>query len=716
MLKPLVGLFALAMMVTAAQSAFAAFTHYPNAGCPDTLSIFTLKTKLDTGTACAPNDQAPTTSAPGDTIYGVGGIITGFDEIPTGFDMYIQTTGGGPNTGIDVFTSGTNFRGAAPFAYNRGDSIVVEFAGVGNFQGDIELESPDNLFSNPDIIIRKVNTGNTLPPFFSGNTTDLVELPGNLTFAPYVSALVHLDGPVTVARSGGALGSRSMLVVRALAPSDSVFIDLGKLTNIIPPPVGTVIQSIQGIGNKATRGFRIMPRDADDIVDSTPPNLGDAFPLDDTHYRVVYDRSVTSATATNTSNYTLGSFGSVDAAVMDGTSAAVLTVSGTGLSHGQTEQVQVNGITGVGNGQTMSTPQSRTFLAGLLSVGEMSQPNPDTLAANPCVDKALYSGAGGEFLNGNFGPRASMTGIVTGIFGNLYYLEDGTTDPAVSQHNSRGITVFASPVNMQLGRRYLIAGSAEDFWQENEFASISYVADQGVAGVPAAWTSLTPDILGLGDPCDATQTNLTARDYLSTLVMLSDMKVVTKNGNRFTSKFNAFYVAGPGSTMADTILVENQNTVLGANSATNANYPPVGSHINVTGVVHFTNNPASPNDATIAGTFRICPRTVSDIVQTVGVGDEGSVAMLSLSAYPNPARIVNLAFSVPKSAKVDLAVYDLVGRKVATIANGTYAAGDYHKVWNATNTAGNHVGPGIYFYRLRVGDQVRTARTLLLGQ
>lgn len=704
-----------AMIMNAATAAFGAtFYKYPpgpGGTCTDTLSIFQLKTRLDTAGLCSPNDQAPTSSAPGDTVLGVGGIITGFDEIPTGFDIYIQTSGGGPSTGIDVFTHGTNFR--TPYGFNRGDSIVVEFAGVGNFQGDIELESPDNIFSNPDIVLRKVSSGNTLPPFFSGTTTDLKELPTNTTFAPYVSALVHLDGPVRVARSGGALGSRAMLVVNDSAPSDSVFIDFGKLTNILPPVVGTVITSIQGIGNRATRGFRIMPRDADDIVDQVAPSVSDAYAIADNQYRVVFDRSVTSATATNTGNYTLGSFGSVDGAVMDGTMAAILTVSGTGLSHGQTEAVQVSGITGVNNGITMTTPQSRNFLAGVLSCGEMSRPNPDTLAANPCVDKSLYSGAGGEFLNGNFGPRSTLSGVVVGKFGNLYYLEDGSTDPATSQVTSRGITIFAPPQTLTLGHRYLIAGADEDFWQENEFAAIVYIQDQGNVGVPAPWP-LDPAVWAQGDACDAAQNLLTPRDYLSDLVTVTGLKVVAKGGQRFTTGLNAFFAAAPAPTFADTFLVENQNNVLGAYSSSNSNYPVLDTYVRITGAVHFTNNPASPNDASTVGTFRICPRSAADIVTLGAVGVEDVRPLtLSFSAYPNPARAVNLTFSLPKATNVELAVYDLLGRKVVQITKGTLPAGTYHKVWDGTSSSGARVRPGVFFYRLRAGEDVRTARTLL---
>jgi len=725
MRTPLTGFLALAMMMMAAHAALA-LNRFPNPGCPDTLSIKQLKDRLDVAGPCNPQIAVYGLQAgtPADTVLGVGGIITGFDELSTGFDMFIQTSGGGPNTGIDVFTHGTNLR--TPYGLNLGDSIIVEWAGVANFQGDIELASPNNNFSNPDIVLRKVSSGNPLPPFFVGNTTDLRELPTNATFAPYVSALVRLTGPVRVARTSltGGLSFNSMLVVRDAAPSDSVFIDYAKMANIVPPAVGTIINSIQGIGNKATRGFRIMPRDGDDVTDNTPPGVADAYAIADNQYRVLFDRSVTAASATNTANYTLGSFGNVDAAVMDGSFAAILTVSGTGLLHGQSESVQVNGVTGVENGLSMTTPQQRSFLFGAMSCGEMSQPNPDTLATGsgglPCVDKPLFAGAGGEFLSqGGIGTRSTMTGIVTAKFGNVYYMEDGTTDPAVNQIKTRGITAFAPPQDMVVGHRYIIAGGCQNFWGEAEFTAIQYVKDLGVVKIPPPWLSLTPQIMGLGDFCDANQNVLTARDYLSTLVRMTGLKVVAKQltantpGQRLLSGNNGFWVAG-GPAFADTFIVENFNTALGTNVSGNTNYPALNTPLNVTGLVHFINNPASPNSTANARTFRILPRSPADLAPNVGVGDDGP-AVLAFAAYPNPGSNVNLAFSVPRSTHIDLAVYDLLGRKVSQIAKGTYPAGNFHMVWNGTDAAGKKVGSGVYFYRLIAGDEVRTARTLLLG-
>jgi len=693
-----------AVMLFVAHAALAqTFYKYPpgpTGTCLDSLTIYQVKDAvLNFNGACQPV-VGVAAGAPGDTVLGTGGIIIGFDENPTGFDIYIQTSGGGPLTGLDVFTHGTNFRPI--YGFQLGDSIVVEWARVANYYGDVELEAPNNLFSNPDIVLSLRSSGNPLPPFFEGNTTDFVETPTNTYIKPYMTCLVKLNGPVRVARLGAPngdtkLGTRGMLVVRDEAPSDSVFIDYAKLTTIVPPALGTYLTSISGIVNSASRGWRIMPRFAADIVDVVPPSVSDAYAVADNQYRVVFDRDVTPGTATNTANYTLASFGTVDNAVMDGTSAVLLDVTTT-LAHGASETVLVNGITGVANGITMTTPVEASFLAGVLSCGEMSAPDPDSLLASPCRDRSRYAGPGGQYINGAFGPRSTVTGIVIGKYGNLYYMEDA--NPV----NNRGITVFAPPVGLTLGHQYVIAGSDEEYYSENEFAAITYVKDVGTPGVPAP-LPVTVAVASL-DTCDANQNITSGRDYLSDLVLLSNVKVVQRYETLPTT---GFHVVGAGPAWPDTIYVENQNNVLGPYDVSNPNYPALNSLLDVVGVVHYTTNTSTPS-------FRVCPRTAADITVKglVGVGTLPPAA-LTFSVFPNPASRVNLNFTLPRDADVQLGVYDISGRRVALLASGNLSAGSYQRVWNGLDDNGSRVHSGVYFYRLRAGGEVRTSTAVLLG-
>lgn len=694
-----------AITLVTASAAFATiFPPGTGGACPDTMTIKVLKDNLNLLNPCSaitPN----TSGGAGDTVLGVGGIVIGFDENPTGYDVYLEMSGGGPNSGIDVFTGGTNMRPV--YGFELGDSVVVEWARVANYYGDVELLYPNGSFSNPNIMFRKVSSGNALPPILHGTTTDFVETPTNPYIPPYMTTLVTLDGPVRVARTGAGLGFNGMLVVSDAAPSDSVYIDYAKLTSIVPPAVGTVLQSITGIVNSASRGWRIMPRDGNDIVDTNPPNITDAYAIADNEYRVVFDRDVTPATATDAANYSLASFGNVDSAVMDGGSAVILTVSGTGLSHGQSETVTANNIEGAANGIAMTSPASSDFLAGVLTCGEMAAPDPDSLLATPCRDISRYQGdigtggGTGQYSNGGFGPRSTFSGVVTGVYGNLYYMED--ENPLSPADNHRGITVFAPPQALTPGHKYIIAGACEEYYSEIEFAAIVYVQDVGTPGIPAP-IDLSVAIASY-DTCDAFQNIESGRDYLSELVKLTNVKVVQRYA---TLPTNGFHVAGPTTGYPDTIFCENQNNVLGLNASDNPNYPAVGSLVDVVGVMHYTTNTSTPS-------FRVCPRDASDITIHGMTGVNPGGLKLSFAAYPSPARSVSLAFTLPQTSKVNLAVFDLFGRRIATLANGTMNAGSYTRSWAGLTDSGQKVGSGVYFYKLNVNDQVLTSRSVYLG-
>jgi hypothetical protein len=362
--------------------------------------------------------------------------------------------------------------------------------------------------------------------------------------------------------------------------------------------------------------------------------------------------------------------------------------------------VKVNRIRGSANLVSMTVENDQSFLFGVLSCGEMSAPDPDSLAGIPCQDRSKYAGPLGQYINGQFGPRSTLTGIVCGIYGNLYYLEDATP------RTNRGITVFAPPVALTLGHRYIIAGSDEEYYSENEFAAITYVADVGSPGVPAPPSMLVHNVAD--DVCDVDQTITDGHDYMSDLVLLQNVTVVTPRVG--TDATRGFDVVGQSPDNADTIMVENQNTVLGGYSLSNPNYPAVGTQINVMGCVHYTTSAFGRTQAC----FRVCPRSPSDITSPSTAVGLKNPAALSFSVFPNPARTQNLSFSLPHATNVQLGVFDLLGRRVATIVNGAMAAGNYQKSWAGMDDSGNRVHSGVYFYRLRAGNEVRTTTSVLL--
>ncbi len=92
--------------------------------------------------------------------------------------------------------------------------------------------------------------------------------------------------------------------------------------------------------------------------------------------------------------------------------------------------------------------------------------------------------------------------------------------------------------------------------------------------------------------------------------------------------------------------------------------------------------------------------------------DEGQLtpSFVYSEAYPNPFNPSTvIAYDLPKSADVDLAVYDLTGREVARLVNGRREAGYYRVVFDASR-----LPSGIYLYRLQAGSFVVSKQMTLL--
>jgi hypothetical protein len=78
--------------------------------------------------------------------------------------------------------------------------------------------------------------------------------------------------------------------------------------------------------------------------------------------------------------------------------------------------------------------------------------------------------------------------------------------------------------------------------------------------------------------------------------------------------------------------------------------------------------------------------------------------------YPNPFNpSTRIQFSLPRSAFVTLAVYDLLGQEVATLVNREVGPGIYEVTWNASRRAS-----GVYFYRLQTSSFTETKKLILL--
>lgn len=98
-----------------------------------------------------------------------------------------------------------------------------------------------------------------------------------------------------------------------------------------------------------------------------------------------------------------------------------------------------------------------------------------------------------------------------------------------------------------------------------------------------------------------------------------------------------------------------------------------------------------------------------------GADDEVVPARLALHASPNPSfAATRLSFELPRRGRVSLAVYDVTGRLVRTLASGERAAGRWTEAWDGRETAGGARRAGVYFARLELDGEVLTERLVRL--
>jgi hypothetical protein len=647
------------------------------------------------------NPAATPHPVPPDTVWGIAGIITGFDPIATGFAIYIQNNaqdGSGnpaPWTGLDIFTGGNNYISLFTPALALGDSIVV-YGRMEEFQGEGEMVSFNGAFGLDRIIVRRVSTGNPVPRFKISTVNQLQELPTNLNAEQWEGCLVRVNQKLRVVRNSatGGLGINNFIAVSStgcppLGPCDSLFIDGNTLASpaIAPPPVGALVDSVQGIYNQRTRGYRIQLRDGQDLFDSSPPTLQDAFAISADSVRVVFDRNLTLASAQNVLNYTLSStLGSPDAAVRQVIRNIVHLKVTNGLAACDPEGVTVNGVVNEANGQAMTSAQSRSFFNGICPIASIQAPDPAGLAAIPCDDRSRFAGAGSAL-----GGRITTRGVCTMTFGSNYWIQDAAGGVR------SGTLIFAPSTALTVGRQYVVAGAIQEFFTETELVGTVYIKDQGVVAVPAP---IVQTVGVLRDTtCDSpgpglgTQTHVsTGEDYEGVLVQVVDVRTVDER-----TAGQSFFVAGPYPSNPDTILIDN--------NVTRTFDPAMNQYVTVSGVLDLS-----------FGTFRIQPRGNADIVVNPTLGVENPLPTgVSFAVTPNPARSSRVTFGLPKRDRVQIGVYDLAGRKRAVLADGEYPAGTHTLDWDGKDLDGNPVGSGVYFYQLQISGQTHNRRGVLIN-
>jgi len=85
------------------------------------------------------------------------------------------------------------------------------------------------------------------------------------------------------------------------------------------------------------------------------------------------------------------------------------------------------------------------------------------------------------------------------------------------------------------------------------------------------------------------------------------------------------------------------------------------------------------------------------------------------SCSPNPFNpSTSITFSLPEAGPATISVYDLRGRRIATLLDSYMRAGKHSIIWNGKDSAGDDSASGVYILLLESGGKQHTRKVTLL--
>ena len=342
-------------------------------------------------------------------------------------------------------------------------------------------------------------------------------------------------------------------------------------------------------------------------------------------------------------------------------------------------------------------------------------------ALDPNNSKMMYMAAGS-----NLWRNSDLTGIPTVQHGGTQNPTSvnwtNLTNSAVAGHLITAIGVATTPAN----RVYYGTDSSQVFRLDGANTGNPTPTNISGASFPAAGA-----VGGAYVSCIA----VNPRNADTAIVVFSNYSVVslfltTNGGTSWTA------IAGN--------LEQNANGTGDGPSCRWATILPIGSSVQVyvatstglysTGNLNGASTVWAQEGATVIGnvvTTMVLSRPVDGLVVAATHGNgvfgaqmatavRASVASLpnsfSLSQnYPNPFNpTTTIQYVVPENGSVTLAVFDVMGRMISTLVEGTKSAGTYTAEWNGKTQDGLQAASGIYFCRLESAGHTATRKMVML--
>ena len=625
----------------------------------------------------------------GDTVMleGIVTMPTGLSYAGDGVKFIYADPNGGPWSGILTYSPDST---AFPVLF-EGDLVQVtgfidEYTtGPANMT---ELFVTDNInildFEQPLPIIDTVNTGDLRWPTEAeqwGNVMVRVE-DGIVTNNDLNFEVFAVDD-----------GTGSVLIDD---DSDSLQVFFGEIG---PPPVGSLVQSIEGWlyhhygSNADSTAYKLCPLYADDIVfGAGPPSIRDLSRDPCTPTSSDSEVAVSCVITDNTSiaealvHYSIDGGATYQSVTMetadDSTFTGVIPVS-------DGDEIYYY-ITATDDGGEQSEPKSSMFpndvdhdqlgfhVVDVLTIG--------LIQATPWPSgNTLYEGC-----------DVTLTGIVTADTAQYnsvyssYAFQDGT-----GQWNG---LVFDTEdiVELTRGDEVSVTGLVTDYDPDYafQFTGNTRLIDSDVTVLSSGNDIPAPTIASCRD---LSQTGEEVESYEGVLVKINNVTI---------SSVNQYDWSVTDATGSETLIDDDMATMAADNFMSDLED---GQELEyVMGIFNFS-----------FGTYKIQIRDLADLGQMVGIDDDVQVNPYDYALhenFPNPFNPeTQIRFSVGGQENVKLIIYDIMGRQVRTLVNGESFRPGFHVVnWDGLDNAGHKVASGMYIYRIKAGDFIADKKMLLV--
>ena len=125
-----------------------------------------------------------------------------------------------------------------------------------------------------------------------------------------------------------------------------------------------------------------------------------------------------------------------------------------------------------------------------------------------------------------------------------------------------------------------------------------------------------------------------------------------------------------------------------------------------------------------SGNYDIATATVTvphnrgkDLKKNLAMENNGATPVIySLNQnYPNPFNPeTELSYQIPEASNVNLVIYNSLGQKIRTLVSEFQVPGSYKTQWDGTDSHGQLVSSGIYFYLIKAGEFTQTRKMMFV--